>query len=499
MSKVEQMPSEYVASVEQIPIEPTRARVETYVSNISVDHEHSVQSDLNPRATPFSPPHQVEKPDTSLPINVTSDFTRFLLKKDLLMSRLSNFNDRAEQYPTWKTSFRSVMDDLGVGPQEEIDLLVKWTGPESQRHVLSIKSANAKNPSKGLRRIWDRLNERYGAPEMINASLRQRLDSFPKIKDNKKLYELSDLVSEIEAIKEDEAYWSLLGHFDSSTGVTPIVNKLSYSLQQKCTSSAVKYCKANGVTYPPFCHFANFLREQGRTLNNPSFIYESSVPVGTTHQRKDKPQRNEVVARKTELRDSVSTKPEPTPRTESDRKPRCPIHNTRHSLNDCRGFKEMPISKRCDLLRQKRICFRCCETTDHSKPNCKEIIKCNVCSSSEHLTGLHVEGQTALPRTQNGGESSQTPVKATCTQICGDISGVGKSCAKTLLVKVYPRNKPENAALTYMTVDDQSNRTLANSSLFDQLGIESEPYPYSLSSCSGKVNTTGRRAFNLII
>lgn len=44
--------------------------------------------------------------------NQLSEFTRFLLKKDLLMSRLKNFSDRPESYSAWKATFKSVTPSL---------------------------------------------------------------------------------------------------------------------------------------------------------------------------------------------------------------------------------------------------------------------------------------------------------------------------------------------------------------------------------------------------
>lgn len=41
-----------------------------------------------------------------------SEFTRFLLDKDLLTSRLKNFIDRPESYSAWKATFKSVMKEL---------------------------------------------------------------------------------------------------------------------------------------------------------------------------------------------------------------------------------------------------------------------------------------------------------------------------------------------------------------------------------------------------
>jgi hypothetical protein len=37
---------------------------------------------------------------------------------------------------------------------------------ESLLHAVSIRSSNAGNPKRGLQRLWERLDERYGSPEM---------------------------------------------------------------------------------------------------------------------------------------------------------------------------------------------------------------------------------------------------------------------------------------------------------------------------------------------
>ena len=125
--------------------------------------------------------------------NPTLEITRFLLRKDLLFSRLTSFNDQAESFHTWKASFKNVIDELQVSDSEQIDLLIKWLGPESGKHAMSIRASNANNPTRGLQRLWQKLDERYGAPEMLEASLRSKLDKFPILtnKDNAYLYELS--------------------------------------------------------------------------------------------------------------------------------------------------------------------------------------------------------------------------------------------------------------------------------------------------------------------
>jgi len=74
------------------------------------------------------------------------NLTKFLLKKDMLISRLSCFNDRPETYAFWKGQFKGIMNELSATTIEELDLLSKWLGPQSSKYALSIQSANTQDP-----------------------------------------------------------------------------------------------------------------------------------------------------------------------------------------------------------------------------------------------------------------------------------------------------------------------------------------------------------------
>ena len=140
------------------------------------------------------------------------------MKKDFLPSRFSAFNDRPDTYETWKATFTAIIKELNVTPFEEMDLLVKWLGPESKRFASSIRTSNIHNPFTGLHRIWERLEERYGRREMVEAALKQKLDSFPKVssKEPKKLYDLLDILPKIESAKENPRYSVLLSYYEAS-------------------------------------------------------------------------------------------------------------------------------------------------------------------------------------------------------------------------------------------------------------------------------------------
>ena len=108
--------------------------------------------------------------------NLVNDFNKFLLKKDLLLTRLTKFSERPEYYMVWKNSFKCIMSDLCVSPFEELDFLVKWSRPTSSDQVLNIRAAHASN--LGLKLAWERLDNKFGCPEMIGESLKKKLRNF---------------------------------------------------------------------------------------------------------------------------------------------------------------------------------------------------------------------------------------------------------------------------------------------------------------------------------
>ena len=222
---------------------------------------------------------------------------------------------------------------------------------------------------------------------MIEAALKCKLNNFPKIshKDPKKLYDLLDILTEIESVKENPQYATLLSYYDSSSGVNPIICKLPQPLQNKWVSQANKYKKYYSVPFPPFSFLVDFIRETSSMKNDPAFQFDgltlstASLEKRTT-ERKRATGSLPVHTRKTDLTTDSKDKPE--------KSPRCPIHKASHSLNNCRAFRVKSLQERKDFLRQMDLCYKCCESK-HLSRNCKATIKCDLCGSSRHATALH--------------------------------------------------------------------------------------------------------------
>ena len=426
------------------------------------------------------------------------EFSNFLAKRDLLMTRFMTFSDQPQAYPAWKANFKGLIEELGVGCREELDLLSKYLGPQSVAQANSLRNANVNNPSMAVLRIWERLEERYGRPEMIDTALRNKVTRFPKIthaKDNCRLYELADIVSEIDSLKNDPHYRQLLAYYDTSAGVNQILNKLPYYLQQKWMDRASKYKHLHNVTYPPFGEFATFLREMSNRYNDPSLTIPQVEQPSSHVTNRALNQKQPVYVRKT----GVTEQPLQV------KKKVCTLHGEGHTLNDCRLFRRKPIDERKQILKENKLCYKCCETSNHNFRNCETEIKCGVCGLETHCTAMHQERGGSKFGLKNDDTSARnnpptddSKISTKCTKLCGD-SFTGRSCSKTVLVNIFPTSNPENSVQVYAVHDDQSNRTLGSTALFDKLGLSGETHHYSLTSCSGHSDIKARQATGLTI
>ncbi|XP_073405860.1 uncharacterized protein [Dendrobates tinctorius] len=483
---------------------------------------------LNAYATPYFPMFQGQDVSTSMyntaqPTIVhpksertdMSDFARYMIRRELTKTGLTRFDDQPENYRGWKSAFRTVTGDLGITAAEELDLLIKWLGPQSTERVKRLRSVHISNPTAGLMAAWERLERNFGSPEAIEDALFKRLQSFPKIssKDSSKFLELSDLLLELQLAKAD-THLPGLSYLDTARGVNPIISKLPYNVQEKWTAIGSKYKKDHQVSFPPFSYFCEFIKDIAERKNDPSFSYgESSGPASppskyVSTRLNDRNRRSPVSVKKTDILPLPTSAPGKSNKGEKIENPNreCPIHKKPHPLKKCIGFRKKPLQERKELLKKFGVCYRCCASTEHLTKDCKTTIKCMECDIEDHVQALHPyrpdSTRTPSSTTSHGGEdaaqtASHTTISSSCTEVCGE--GLwDKSCAKICLVNVYPNGHPEKAVKVYVLLDDQSNRSLARSELFDMFNLKGNAYPYTLSTCSGVTEVSGRRASGLI-
>lgn len=438
------------------------------------------QRSLKQSEAPVTPP--ADQPFRPPPFNHTldppQDLLLYMARREMLSSSLTRFSDQPKDYRAWKSSFLNTISGLRLSPREEMDMLVKWLGRHSSDQANRLRTAYFNRPEKGLYEIWRRLDKCYGAVEVIEDSIFQRLEAFPKItRDFTKLRDLSDLLAEVQALKDDGDIPGLAA-LDTARGIRQIVEKLPSSIGDKWAAYGAKYKRQHQVSFPPFSIFAGFVEQQADDRNDPSFYRTMDIQ---TPRGPERTSRGEVSVHRIEVN------PKNCERL-------CPIHKTPHPLRKCWAFRKKPLSERKDILIQNGMCLRCCSTTDHIAKNCKALIKCAECGSDRHDTSMHQhpipQPTDAKPMPLHGGERED--VSANCLQICGDNVN-GRSCSKICLVNVYS-SEQEKSLKTYAVIDEHSNKSLARSEFFNFFNDQGPTSTYTLRTCAGITEASGRRA-----
>ena len=241
-----------------------------------------------------------------------------------------------------------------LSEKKQLDLLIKWIGPQSQ--------ANPDNPKIAIDRIWERMDERCGAPEIVGHSLKKKLVDYPTLtnKDPFKLYDMVDILLEIEATKADPKFGPLLSYLDTSSGTNPIVTKLPVNFRDRWIGHAVQNCDRHEVYFPPFNKFVNFLRTESRVCMNPYFAYDivtntvsssASEAIWKSAQAKE-----QICARKTNVDQCRSASHYcPQVRTVSQ-------SHYQTQLADCKAFLQEKNSTTKRDLEEKRIMLQISET-----------------------------------------------------------------------------------------------------------------------------------------
>lgn len=435
------------------------------------------------------------------------DIARFLARRELLSSSLTKFDDQPEGYWAWKSSFLNSLEGIGLTCSEELDLLTKWLGPQSSAHVKRIRAVHVNDPALGLRMAWSRLQECYGAAEMIEKALLDRVEKFPRInnKDPQKLRELGDLLQELVSARH-EGNLPGLTYLDTARGLNPIVEKLPFGLQEKWISQGSNYKLHYKVHFPPFAYFADFVCREAYIRNDPSFFLSSSAATTMKPDNAVKKMRssgNFISSHKTEVFSTSDSDTTDSPSARPDVSSQCPIHKKPHPLKRCRGFRTKTIEERKAFLKEAGICFRCCSSSKHLAKDCKIAVQCKECNSDRHIAALHpgpAPWNSWTPESENGGEEKDEPsptVNSKCTEVCGE-SNSPRSCSKICLITVHLNGQPERSVRLYAILDDQSNRSLARSEFFDLFGLKGTDALYTLRTCAGLTEMSGRRATSFI-
>ena len=490
-------------------------KIETNVKSTEPDCKPEVPfaSKPNPNGSALSP--------ALIPVQTPmGPYIEFMARRELISKKIEKFDDRPENYHTWKGSLENMIKGVNLSPSEQLSLIIEHTTNESKRLVQRLRNAYIENPGEGLKQVWCKLGERFGSNAVVTQVHLAKLNSFPKIgfRDNKRLQEFGDLLLELQCAKNDGGLKGLK-ILDEPAYLRPVAAKLPEDLQGRWQRHAFKHKTQYHVDFPSFNEFSQFIQEIARERNDPYLTMENTGKSANlcrdSYPAKSISSRNTRQGISTAKTDIASRKsPEKEKSTKNDPSKWCFLHESPHPLRVCRELRSKPYCERMDLLAQHHICFRCVSSSTHIAKDCTFTPECGICHSDRHVTALHIDEPEKGSQVFNKAEKEHGEEQATgnsqgteppavtnrCTEVCGPNSGgIGRSCAKICLADVYVQGAPNDRIRTYVIIDDQSNYSLARAKLFQKLDIKGTATAYTLKTCSGVKKTRGRRAQGLVL
>ena len=132
-------------------------------------------------------------------------YIEFTARRELISNKTEKFNDRPENYPTWRGSFKNMIAVVKISPSEQLSLIIEYTTKESKRLAQRLRNAYIDNPGEGLKEVWYKLGERFGSNSVVTQVHLQKIYSFSKRgkQNNKQPQEFGGLLLELQCPQND--------------------------------------------------------------------------------------------------------------------------------------------------------------------------------------------------------------------------------------------------------------------------------------------------------
>lgn len=134
------------------------------------------------------------------------------------------------------------------------------------------------------------------------------------------------------------------------------MEKLPTSFQDKWIVQGSKYKEDHQVAFPPFVFFTQFVRNQAKIRNDPSFSFStSSTQLASSRAEPNKfSGKSAITVHRTEVLSQTLDQQYKQPQKRFESPDRlCPIHHKPHPLKKCRAFRKKSIEERKSFLKMK--------------------------------------------------------------------------------------------------------------------------------------------------
>ena len=155
-----------------------------------------------------------------------------------------------------------------------------------------------------------------------------------------------------------------------------------------------------------------------------------------------------------------------------------------HALLMCPAFKNQPLEKRFNIVKDNNLCFNCLRP-GHSAWRCRADSNCNVDGCRlKHSKFLHISGRRETKSTL---ESKEVTGATTAMTVC-HATQAGAARVALPIVKVAVRSGHKRA-VTYALLDSGSTNTFCTMALLEEIGSGGEKARLGLMTLGNDVGS----------
>ena len=388
---------------------------------------------------------------------------------------LLQFNGDPLEYAEFILNFKSHIETNITDPTQRLTRLLAQCRGKAKEAIRSCVTLPAGEGYEVAKRT---LYENFGKPYMVaNSHIKKLKDLRVKRADAVGLLEFA------RALESTNRALSSLGRgyaacLDTDDFLKILMKKLptEHLRRDWCKKAGSLIAKDEHVSLR---HFIEFVSKIGTQLNN-TFAEELDAPkkiVATvTSESMNRPEKKMTA---------------------------CVVCDQGHGIWNCSKFKEMPIQRRWDIVKEHKLCISCL-ATGHLASKCKKNFKCRVASCNRsHHTLLHNSsvGKTVDRKRESSratGDSFQDQLEISgqsedrafsCCSGIKSLDSEGRVCFKIVPVRIRGSKCDMD---TYAFLDSGSDVTLCLESLVDKLGIPHKSASYEIQTISGTKHVSGK-------
>ena len=396
---------------------------------------------------------------------------------------LKTFDGDPLSYSSFINAFDCCVGKMAVDGGAKLNRLLEYCTGKAAK---VLKPCSLMKPDEGYIEARRVLKERFGNEYRISEAWVKNVTEGPPIKSSGDA--LQDLADDVCGCTAVLRAMNKLNDIDSRGGMLKILDRLPAYLQSRWRRTAVESLDRIG-RYPNIEELARFLQKIAREMNDPVFGVAdskakerpSSRAKGSSFQVEANQGQTEKSAGSTEDKTKKSKQDvhvdqrkvqKATPRDSTPRK--CYVCSGEHTLRNCRQFSDMADDVKLKTVKEKRLCFNCLETRNHSARWCGKAPDCNIDECKrKHSTLLH-----AALKSDAGNIGVR---QAAQSMACGYTSGHVKVALP--IVAVWVRGKGQDAYIrTHALLDPGSNRTFCSMELAEKLNITGNETMLSLET-----------------